>query len=631
VRLRPLQAQDAGSDILLEDSSAVSAVSYASDGLLLAAGTEKGVIRLWNSETRALERSLKGHSQWVSGLGFAPDGGKLYSISEDGSARIWNVSDGSQAQLLELNEPATSMALDPLGLFWAIGTRSGRVYFWDLQKAQWAGSLHIGAQPILALAFSPDGATLALGDQSGQLQLWLVRSETGQVAVFPAGDPQNTGVLASGVCTPYNSSVAAAQQGGVLMADSTTRLDWEFSYSGDCSALAAASLAGSADQPDLNEITLRHTPHSSGGYDRLHISAVINLPKVPRDYEYTWELHAPGKTTTLTAKFTLIKPAKVNLPAPLYFVSEDSALLRLETDGRTQTPVIEASVQCMDISADGQIAYLSEDSLMLADANGGERRALLPIAGCPAWSPDGTRIAYVLNGVKVLDIASGEIKTLDMDVHAYGTNVRRYRSIVEWSPNNDKLIASVSGWEFWGNVLFDKNTGEHFGLQGETFTWSRDGALVYSARPMLSCYDGSTPSLLRTNVSTQEVETLLGNSETDLTGAFKPYETPDGRLMAFVDHDQGEMDCSGDIDVNLMLFPAQVSLNAPGEYRADQAISVLVSQLRDVLWWRDGSAAILSLAEDAQPFSATYQLVQPFAGADSRYLPIRGTNLRWAP
>jgi Tol biopolymer transport system component len=69
-------------------------------------------------------------------------------------------------------------------------------------------------------------------------------------------------------------------------------------------------------------------------------------------------------------------------------------------------------------SPDGaSLAYLSEFSdtdfsgeIMIADAAGGPARKLaVPFrVGPPIWSPDGTLIAYVGSGVRVVDLATGE-------------------------------------------------------------------------------------------------------------------------------------------------------------------------------------------------------------------------------
>jgi Tol biopolymer transport system component len=70
-------------------------------------------------------------------------------------------------------------------------------------------------------------------------------------------------------------------------------------------------------------------------------------------------------------------------------------------------------------SPDGaSLAYLTEFSdsdlsgvIMIADvaAGPGRRLAAVPFrAGPPIWSPDGTRVAYLGSGVRVVDLATGE-------------------------------------------------------------------------------------------------------------------------------------------------------------------------------------------------------------------------------
>jgi WD40 repeat protein len=621
-------------DTFLEDSSPVSAIQYAPVGQLLAAGTEKGAIRLWNAGGGTLERTLRGHSQWVSGLAFDASGQKLYSASEDGTARVWQVANGAEARVLELYSPATSMALDPQGVLWAIGTRAGMILFWNIETGQWAGHLRVGAMPILALAFSPDGAQLAVGAQSGQLQLWQVRNTGGpsagqNVATFTAGGPQKE-TAGLEACHLSSSQAVAAQQNGAFVANSSARLDWDLDYRGDCSALDETSLSKLTDLPEIvTKFTLARFPsQGSPGAQRLHITAEVNIPEAAGDYDYSWQLQASNKTAVLSASFTVILPMRgLKLPAPLYFVSEDGALLRLEEDGVTQTPVIEAPVQCMDVSMDGEIAYLSNDSLQVADANGANRRILLPVGGCPAWSPNGTWIAFTLNGLKLLNVATGEVQTLDTDVNAFGYNSRYYHGVLGWSPVGDKLIATASGWEWTGNTVFDVPGGARLDLPGEPISWSRDGQFVYSARAELNEYSGEPASILRINSSSGEQETLLGNTEADSKGGFSPFETPDGRLMVFASEATREADpCGASDQGSTILYPARMSLGAPGQFSYDKRIAFARSQLRVALWWDDGRATLLGLGCRA---SLTYELVSPFGQTETALLPIRGSNLRW--
>jgi WD40 repeat protein len=609
----------------LEDSSEVSTIDYAPNGELLAAGANKGVIRFWNPVTLTLERSLWGHSQWVSGLAFDAAGQKLYSVSEDGTARVWQVSDGTETQVLELNAPATSMALDPQGLWWAIGTRTGTVYFWNVQTGQWAGHLHVGAQPIWALVFSPDGAQLALGMQSGQLELWQMRDANGTVAAFAEGGPLKPSKTIE-VCSLRPEEKAAAQQGGVFVAGTSPKLDWDFHYDGDCSALDEKSLSKLTDLPEIiTTFTLTYYPSDS----RLHITAEITLPSAG-SYEYAWQLRTPEKTTTLTANFTVVNPSSaLKLPAPLYFIAEDGALLRLEKDGFTQTPVIEAPVQCMDVSSTGEIAYLTQDSLSLTDADGGNKRLLLPIAGCPSWSPDGSQIGFILNGVKVLDVELGTTKTLDTNLNVYGTNVRHYHEIADWSPLNDRLIASVGGWEWYSHTGFEVDSGNEFDVYyGDTGSWSRDGQYIYGAQAEYSGYDGTTAGIVRTHISSGEQDILMGNGGEDSNGGFGPFETLEGRLLVFASQDTREANPCSEGEDSFTLYPARMSSGTLGKFSYDENISFPSSLFRNVLWWDDGRAAILGTGCEGTS-SNTYQLVRPFEKAGSAVMPIRGTNLRW--
>ena len=101
-------------------------------------------------------------------------------------------------------------------------------------------------------------------------------------------------------------------------------------------------------------------------------------------------------------------PAASLLPHSLYYQAADSAgrmqIFRMEPDGRTEMQLTfePVAVTDFDVSlADGSIAYVASNQLLLADADGSNRRVLVDggsgpdLRGSysPVYSPDGTTIA----------------------------------------------------------------------------------------------------------------------------------------------------------------------------------------------------------------------------------------------
>src|SRR3990172_336679 len=113
------------------------------------------------------------------------------------------------------------------------------------------------------------------------------------------------------------------------------------------------------------------------------------------------------------------------LPVPLYYLnSADSQIWRIERDGVTKTQITREStpVTGFDVSrADGALAYVVDNDLVRADANGQSRTVLVEAEPFdpnaegginraltnPLWSPDGAWIAYGLNGVNMIPAAGG--------------------------------------------------------------------------------------------------------------------------------------------------------------------------------------------------------------------------------
>jgi len=67
-------------------------VAFSPDGKQVASGSYDRTIKLWNSQTGQLLRTLAGHDKAVWSVAFNPQGHTLASGSEDETIKIWQVS-----------------------------------------------------------------------------------------------------------------------------------------------------------------------------------------------------------------------------------------------------------------------------------------------------------------------------------------------------------------------------------------------------------------------------------------------------------------------------------------------------------------------------------------------------------
>jgi WD40 repeat protein len=219
--------------ILGEHRHPVLCLAFSSDGKTLAAGggfrDRPGEIKLWDLVTGAEQASLPGHRNFISALTFAPDGLTLAATSFDGIVKLWDVTTGRERASLSAPLPRSlSAVLGPDGQTLAlVGWEPNTVLLW--RAAPVSQGVLAGASGPVAFRTDRQGIALwrvALGtERSGS------RSLNGQ-RMTPAG------ALREGLTTQIEE---------VIIGQETFRLQghqgpvWNVAFSPDGTMLASAS------------------------------------------------------------------------------------------------------------------------------------------------------------------------------------------------------------------------------------------------------------------------------------------------------------------------------------------------------------------------------------------------------
>ena len=171
---RTIRVQDASTGkplVTLTNAEDLNCLCISRDGLLLAGGSPRDDILLWDLRTGAQRFRMSGHKGRILELDFSPDGRQLASASWDGTAGLWDVATGKRvaslrAHLLGVN----SVAYSPDGQRLAAGTGDGFIKLWNVADGQEVLTLS-GHRDINHVVFLPGGETL-VSVTPNSIQLW---------------------------------------------------------------------------------------------------------------------------------------------------------------------------------------------------------------------------------------------------------------------------------------------------------------------------------------------------------------------------------------------------------------------------------------------------------------------------
>lgn len=156
-------------------------IASSSDRKTVATTNFDGSIKLWDTASGKLIKTLVGASETVWAHVFSPDGKVLASGGDRLGVTLWNVASGKK--LLTLDEGSGQpvkrdhvddvLAFSPDSRTLASGPYRGGLVLWDVATGKRLLTLaQDKSGGVTSAVFSPDGKTLVRGQREGSVKLW---------------------------------------------------------------------------------------------------------------------------------------------------------------------------------------------------------------------------------------------------------------------------------------------------------------------------------------------------------------------------------------------------------------------------------------------------------------------------
>lgn len=265
------------------NNGTIQAMTFNSDGSLLATAGGDGTARIWRFAAEGLQELmvLAGHDDQVVEPAFSPDGRFLATSSLDGTVRIWDISPAgrNEAGAFAGHADRVTAAISPDRSTLYTGDFGGRVRAFDIASS--VERLNFEAHParIVDLALGPDGARLATAGDDGLARVW--DADSGELLLTLSGHTLQPAAFFRGLM-----AVAFSRDGRLLATAAQDGLAkvWDLSTGAELLKLQGheAGVAVVAFSPDGKIIATSGDDNWAGIWDAGTGALLMKIPSPSR-------------------------------------------------------------------------------------------------------------------------------------------------------------------------------------------------------------------------------------------------------------------------------------------------------------------------------------------------------------
>lgn len=139
---------------------------------IVATGGPSKLLKIWNTETGEVLKSIKKHTDWITALDLSPDGVLLASGDRNGGVWVWESGSASEFHTLRAHQAAiTATVFRADSNLLATASEDGAVRYWEMNGGAEVRKNDAHPGGVTAFAFARDGSSLTVG-RDMKAKLW---------------------------------------------------------------------------------------------------------------------------------------------------------------------------------------------------------------------------------------------------------------------------------------------------------------------------------------------------------------------------------------------------------------------------------------------------------------------------